>query len=105
MAKVTNTAKGPRGFYTADGGLVMLEPGESFEGELAKGDLYEGLKSGAAATSSEPKALSAMNKAELLETASSEDVQTFDKDGTETPIAEGTNKEIAAAIEAKRAAA
>lgn len=49
MVKVTNNAKGPRGLYRADGELVMIEPGQSFDGELAKGHkLYEGLTSGKA---------------------------------------------------------
>ncbi len=109
MVKVTNNAKGARGAYNAAGELVMIEPGQSADIDLPKGHkLYDGLSAGRAAAASDddgPKALSAMNKAELLEAAEADGVTSFDKDGTDTAIGEGTNKEIAAAIQAKRAAA
>lgn len=109
MTKVTNTAVGPRGVITKDGNTVYLEPGESADLELHPDhDLYEGVKKGAAgkeAASNEPKALSAMNKAELLHAAAADGVTTaLDGDDKEVPVAEASNKQIAAAIEKARAA-
>lgn len=58
MAKVTNMAGGARGVRTSDG-LVMVEPGQTVEVELAKGEeLYEGLVEG-------PGGVDNMSKAEL----------------------------------------
>lgn len=37
MPKFTNISDGPRGIYT-DKGLVMIEAGAEFDGELAKGE-------------------------------------------------------------------
>jgi|TARA_R110002020_G_scaffold422969_1_gene632078 hypothetical protein len=37
MPKLTNISNGPRGLRTPDG-LVMVEPGEEFDGDLAKGE-------------------------------------------------------------------
>ncbi len=104
MAKVTNNASGPRGLYRADGALVMLEAGQSFDGDLADGALYEGLVKGggkAPADADEPKALSAMNKAELLEAGEGIELA-LDADGNPIPFADATNKQMAAAIQAKR---
>jgi hypothetical protein len=59
MAKITNTASGPRGVHT-NNGLVMVEPGQTVDVELAKGEeLYEGLVAGAGAFDN-------MTKAELI---------------------------------------
>jgi hypothetical protein len=50
MTKITNTASGARGVRTTQG-LVMVEPGQTVDVELAdnEDDLYEGLEKGAAA--------------------------------------------------------
>lgn len=37
MPKFTNISDGPRGIHTPDG-LVMVEAGAEFDGELAKGE-------------------------------------------------------------------
>jgi hypothetical protein len=50
MTKITNTASGARGVRTNQG-LVMVEPGQTVDVELAdnEDELYEGLEKGAAA--------------------------------------------------------
>jgi hypothetical protein len=59
MAKITNTASGPRGVRTSNG-LVMVEPGQTVDVDLAKGEeLYEGLVEGAGGFDN-------MTKAELI---------------------------------------
>jgi hypothetical protein len=101
MTKVTNTAVGPRGVITADGGTVFLEPGESQDLDLHPDhDLYEGVKKGGAAKakesdSDELKPLAKMNKTELLAAAKDENVELAD---------DATNAQIVEAIEKARAA-
>jgi hypothetical protein len=57
MTKVTNTAEGPRGVITADGGTVYLEPGETQDLELHPDhDLYDGVEKGEAAAKRAAKA-------------------------------------------------
>ena len=43
--KITNTSQGPRGFYNGDA-LIMLERGETWEGELSDSDQASAKKAG-----------------------------------------------------------
>jgi len=103
MTKVTNTAAGPRGVILADGSTHYLEAGETADLDLHKDhDLYEGVEKGGPKAKAnedpskeEPKALSKMNKAELLETAKAEGVAVAD---------DASNKDIADAIAKAREA-
>jgi hypothetical protein len=55
-SKITNTASGSRGVHTV-GGLLMVEPGQTVEVELADNEeLYEGLVEGAGGFDSMTKA-------------------------------------------------
>lgn len=64
MAKITNTAEGPRGVLTADGTTVYVEPGETIEVDVAKGHkLYDGLEEGEAAAKKAAKAAEAGEEA------------------------------------------
>lgn len=104
MAKITNTAEGPRGVDTADGVTVFIDPGQTADVEVAKGHkLYDGLvegsaaaKSAAKAAATEPKPLAKMNKTELTAVAAAEGVAVEDGD---------SNSTIVEAIEKVRAAA
>ena len=40
-ARVTNFARAPRGFHTADGGTVLVEPGSSALVELADHPIHD----------------------------------------------------------------
>lgn len=114
MATVKNTAKGPRGIRNSNGDLVMIEAGQSVTGEFPASEVKDfnaarKLELGEQPTAEEvenaPKALSAMNKAELLKTAADEDVtKALDGDNKEIAVADATNPQIVAAIEAKRSA-
>ena len=114
MATVKNTASGARGIRDGDGNLVMIEAGQSATGDFPASEVkdfnaarkLEGGQQAAEETdNNEPKALSAMNKADLLKTAADETVTTaLDDDGKEIPVADATNKQIAAAIEKAREA-
>lgn len=111
MAKhtLTNTTDGARGYY-AGGTIVMVDAGQSAEGvELTDGELKAANDSGyfksgvSAAQAAEPVSLTGKNKDDLLKIAADEGVsQATDKDGKTIPIADATNDEIKAAIEAKR---
>jgi hypothetical protein len=92
MAKVTNISTGPRGAYL-NGHLVMAERGQTIEADDYAPEWFKAAS--AASESDEPKALSKMNKAELLDTAKAEGVAV--EDGA-------TNSEIVAGIEKGRAA-
>jgi len=112
MTKVTNISDGPRGIWTTEGELVMIEVGkfadldiEDAEGADAEktgwfefsdplDHDFDGEKGGSIAD--EPVSLSGKNKAELLEIAAAEEVEI--EDGATIPV-------IKDAIEAKRAAA
>lgn len=116
MASVKNTSSGPRGIRTASGDLVMIDAGQSASGDFSAAEIKDfkaalAFEAGGApaaeeeAASDEPKALSAMNKSELLEAAQADGVTTaLDADGKDVPVAEATNKQIAAAVEKARAA-
>jgi hypothetical protein len=70
MTKITNTASGARGVRTKDG-LVMVEPGQTVDVDLAKGEeLYEGLVE----ASSQAAALKSLSRDDLFGIASAEGV-------------------------------
>jgi hypothetical protein len=88
MTKITNTASGARGVRT-DQGLVMVEPGQTVDVELAKNEeLYEGLAEGAGGIDS-------MKKADLIAICDAEGIAHDDSD---------SRADLIAKIEAARAA-
>lgn len=106
MAKVTNTAEGPRGVILNDGTTHYLEPGESADLDLHEDhDLYPGVVKGsgrkaAESASDEPKPLAKMNKTELLAAAADAGVTAAaDDEGKEVALDDATNKQLVAAIE------
>jgi hypothetical protein len=98
---LTNTAAGPRGFEST-AGHVMLDPGQSWSGDIANGELksaeatgyFKKGKAGAAKVEKPEPTLADNTKAELLEIAATEGVD----------VDEGMTKAvIIELIEAKRA--
>jgi hypothetical protein len=113
MPSVKNTAKGPRGIRTASGDLVMIEAGQSAEGDFPAAEVKD-FKAALAfeageAPAPEPdepgeKPLAKMNKTELLEAAAAAGVSAAaDDEGKEVALDQATNKQLVAAIEKAQA--
>jgi hypothetical protein len=99
MTKVTNISTGPRGAYLK-GVLVMAERGETIDADDYAPEWFRAGK-----VDDEPKPLAKMNKTELLVAAAEAGVETVTVDDKDVPVADATNPQLIAAIEAKRAAA
>lgn len=104
MPKVKNVSDGPRGAYLK-GVLHMAEVGEVIEADDYAKDWFKPTKGDESDDDKGGKPLSAMNKSELLDAAAAAGVvDAQDNDGQVISVADATNKQIIAAIEAKQAA-
>lgn len=116
MAKIKNTARGPRGLRNENGDVVMIEAGDTVEGNFPASEVKDFKAMLAAEAGPSPEAdddgddgetaekpLSRMNKAELLAVAADEGIATVKgADNADVAVADASNKQIADAIQAKR---
>jgi hypothetical protein len=75
---IRNISEGPRGVYNADGGLVMIEKGETAELDISAAERKDAEASGyflfGDAAEADPNDLNALKKADLLAIAEAEGV-------------------------------
>lgn len=123
MATIKNTAKGPRGLRNARGDVVMIDAGQSTEGDFPASEVKDfkamlkfeaGEAPGPAVDDEDDKGgaekpLNKMNKTELLEAAANPGeglvaIETVKVDDKDVPVADATNAQLIAAIEETRKA-
>lgn len=106
--QITNSNAGARGVNLKSGATVWIEPGETATFDKADiASIHADLEGEAGTESSGggEKPLAKMNKTELLAAAADESIETVRVDDKDVPVADATNPQLVAAIEAKRAAA